>query len=143
MPIDRSAFKEDYLAGTRNNAEKLVRNYVNRKGKLDAAASDEAEELYREKLEAAIAARKRQKALRKVSEEDMNRGMKETGAAAYKAKTRLKADKMLKNVEPYLDVLDELEGNLPPRTADPMENLVNRAGKVVMALHEKKKELTE
>ncbi len=143
MPIDRSAFKEDYLNGTRNNAEKLVRNYVNRRGKLDAAASDEAEDLYREKLEAALAARKRQKALQRISEEDMNKGMRETGAAAYKAKTKLKVDKLLKNVEPYLDVLDSLEGRLPPRTADPMENLINRAGAVVTALHEKKRELTE
>ena len=73
----------------------------------------------------------------------MNSGMEATGRAAYKAKTKAKSSKMLKNVEPYLDVLDALEGRLPARTSDPMENLINRAGMVVTALHEKKKELTE
>lgn len=143
MTIDRISFKEDYKKGTREGASKLVRNYVNKKGKLEAAASDSAEDLWREKIEAAAAARKRQKALRNVSESDMNAGMMATGEAAYKAKTAAKADKMLSNVEPYLKELDNLEGKLPPRTSDPMENLVNRAGMVVMALHNKKVELTE
>ena len=143
MTIDRAAFKVDYEAGTRNNAGKLVRNYVNKKGKLDAAKSDAAEDLYREKLEAAILAKKRQKALERISEDDMNKGMLETGEAAYKAKTKAKSGKMLAHVEPFLKVLDALEGTLPARTADPMENLINRAGKVVMALHDKKVELTE
>jgi len=143
MPIDRKLFEEDYKKGTREGASKLVRNYVNKKGKLDAAKSDSAESLYAEKVSAAIAAKKRQKALEKINEDDMNKGMLATGEAAYRNKTAAKAGKMLKNVEPYLGVLDDLEGKLPAKTADPMENLVNRAGKVVMALHEKKRELTE
>lgn len=141
--IDRKLFKEDYKKGTSAGASKLVRNFVAKKGKLDAAKSDDAERLYAEKLSAAIAAKKRQKALEKISEDDMNKGMLATGEATYRAKTAAKADKMLNNVEPFLDVLDGLEGKLPPKTADPMENLVNRAGMIVMALHDKKVELTE
>lgn len=143
MPIDRKTFEEDYLAGTSANADKLVRNYVKRTGKLDAAASDDAEALYAEKLQAAIARKARQKGLRRISEADMNAGMEATGASAYRAKTRSKVGKMMTNVEPYLDALDDLEGRLPPRTADRMANLMNRAGMVVQTLGDLKDKLDE
>lgn len=143
MPIDRALFKEDYKKGTSQNADKLVRNFVNKKGKIDAARSDESEALWKEKILLAADKKKRQKALQKVTEDDMNNGMLATGATAYRNKTAAKADKMVKNVEPYLKALDGLEGNYPAKTADPMENLVNRAGLVVMTLHNLKKELTE
>lgn len=143
MPIDRSNFKEDYVKGTSANADKLVRNYVKKTGKLDAAMSDEAEALYAEKIQKAISNKTRQKALGKISESDMNAGMQATGASAYRNKTAAKVDKMMRNVEPYLDALDSLEGRLPPRTADRMANLTNRAGMVVQTLGDLKDKLDE
>jgi len=143
MAIDRSAFKDDYVRGTSANADKLVRNYVKKTGKLDAASSDEAEALYAEKIQRAITKKSRQKGLSRISEADMNKGMEATGAAAYRNKTAAKVGKMMDNVEPYLDALDGLEGKLPPRTADRMANLVNRAGLVVETLGNLKDKLDE
>ena len=143
MPIDRTSFKEEYVRGTSTNAGKLVRNYVKKTGKLDAASSDEAEALYAEKIQRAISRKSRQKGLSRISEADMNRGMEATGEASYRAKTAAKVDKMMSNVEPYLDALDSLEGRLPPRTADRMANLMNRAGLVVTTLGDLKDKLDE
>ena len=143
MPIDRTNFKDDYVKGTSGNADKLVRNYVKKTGKLDAAKSDAAEALYAEKIQRAIAKKSRQKGLGRISESDMNAGMQATGAAAYRSKTAAKVGKMMTNVGPYLDALDGLEGRLPPRTADRMANLMNRAGLVVQTLGDLKDKLDE
>ena len=75
MGIDRAAAKANYVQGASNNAEKLVKNYVNQTGKLDAAKSDAAEKLYADKVAQAIANKSRQKGLNKVSESDMNAAM--------------------------------------------------------------------
>lgn len=143
MPIDRTNFKEDYLKGTSANADKLVRNYVKKTGKLEAAASDEAEDLYAEKIQAAVARKARQKGLNRITEAEMNAGMQATGSSAYRNKTAAKVDKMMANVSPYLDALDNLEGRLPPRTSDRMANLMNRAGMVVTTLGDLKDKLDE
>lgn len=143
MPIDRNAFKDDYVRGTSANADKLVTNYTRKTGKLEAASSDEAEALYAEKIQRAISRKSRQKGLSRITEADMNEGMKATGAAAYRNKTAAKVGKMMSNVEPYLDALDGLEGRLPPRTADRMANLMNRAGMVVETLGNLKDKLDE
>lgn len=139
MGIDRSAAKANYVQGASNNAEKLVNNYVKTPGKLDAAKSDTAEKLYADKVAQAIANRSRQKGLQKVSEQDMNAAMAATGAQNYRSGTGRSAEKQAKNVEPYYAALDALEGKLPARTADPMANLMNRAGAVVKTMVETKK----
>jgi hypothetical protein len=139
MPIDRTSAKQNYVQGASNNAEKLVKNYVNTTGKLDAAKSDASEKLYAEKIAAAVANKSRQKGLSKVSESDMNAAMSATGAQNYRSGTGRSADKQSKNVEPYYAALDALEGKLPARTSDPMANLMNRAGAVVKTMVETKK----
>jgi len=134
MAIDRKAFKDDYVRGTSANADKLVRNYTKKTGKLDAAKSDAAEALYAEKIQRAVDKKLRQKALGRLTEDDLNKGMERSGATNFRAGTAAKADKMLDNVEPYLSALDGLEGKYPPRSADRMQNLINRAGLVVETL---------
>lgn len=141
MGIDRTAAKANYVSGASNNAEKLVQNYVKQTGKLDAAKSDAAEKLYADKVAQAIANKSRQKGLNKVSESDMNAAMQATGAQNYRSGTGRSADKQSKNVEPYYAALDALEGKLPARTADPMANLMNRAGAVVKTMVETKKRI--
>jgi len=143
MAIDRKAYKEDYVRGTSANADKLVRNYTRKTGKLDAAKSDEAESLYAEKTQRAIDKKLRQKGLARLSEDDLNQGMMRSGAANFRTGTAAKADKMLNNVEPYLTALDGLEGKYPARTADGMQNLINRAGLVVKTLGDLKGRLEE
>lgn len=139
MGIDRTAAKQNYVQGASNNAEKLVSNYVKTPGKLDAAKSDTAEKLYADKVAQAIANRSRQKGLQKVSEQDMNAAMAATGAQNYRSGTGRSAEKQARNVEPYYAALDALDGKLPARTADPMANLMNRAGAVVKTMVETKK----
>lgn len=143
MTIDRKAFKDDYVRGTSANADKLVRNFVRKTGKLDAAKSDEAENLYAEKIQRAVDKKLRQKALGRLTEDDLNRGMERSGAANFRAGTAAKADKMVENVEPYLSALDGLEGKYPARTADGMQNLINRAGLVVKTLGDLKERIDE
>lgn len=139
MGIDRTKFKERYVAGSSANAGKLVEEYVRKTGKLDAAKSDAAEATYAAKLQAAIANKSRQKALGRVTESEMNAAMLAKGESAYRAGTAASADKMVKNVEPYLATLDNLK--LPARTADPMQNIDNRVKGVARALLETKKRI--
>lgn len=141
MGIDRNAAKANYVQGASNNADKLVKNYTSRSGKLDAAKSDAAESLYAANVQAAIARKARQKGLQKVTESDMNAAMTATGASNYRSGTQRSADKQAKNVEPYYAALDGLEGKLPPRTSDPMANLMNRAGTIVKTLSDLKKRI--
>lgn len=141
MGIDRTAAKANYVSGASNNAEKLVQNYVKQTGKLDAAKSDAAEKLYAENVAKAVAEKRRQKGLGRVSEQEMNAAMQATGAQNYRSGTTRSSDKQAKNVEPYYATLDALEGKLPARTSDPMANLMNRAGAVVKAMVETKKRI--
>jgi hypothetical protein len=141
MTIDRTAAKANYVQGASNNADKLVKNYVGRSGKLDAAKSDAAEQLYAAKVQAAIANKSRQKGLGKINEADMNAAMQSTGANNYRSGTQRSSDKQAKNVEPYYSALDGLEGKYPARTSDPMANLTNRAGLVVKTLSDLKKRI--
>lgn len=141
MTIDRQAAKANFVQGASNNAEKLVNNYTRRSGKLDAAKSDQAEQLYAAKVQQAVANKSRQKGLNKVTESEMNAAMQATGAGNYRSGTQRSADKQAKNVEPYYAALDSLEGKYPARTADPMANLTNRAGLVVKTLSDLKKRI--
>ena len=139
--IDRTAAKQNYVSGASNNAEKLVKNYVATPGKVDAARSDQAEKLWAEKIQQAIAQKSRQKALGKVSEADMNGAMVARGAQAYRTGTANGANKQATNVEPYYAALDSLVGKYPAKTSDPMANLMNRAGLVVKTLSDLKKRM--
>lgn len=141
MGINRQDAKANYVQGASNNAEKLVKNYIAQPGKLDAAKSDAAEQLYAAKLQAAIANKSRQKGLGRVTEGEMNAAMQATGANNYRNGTSRSADKQSKNVEPYYAALDGLQGKFPARTADPMANLLNRAGLVVKTLSDLKKRI--
>jgi len=139
MAINRVSAKNNYITGAANNAQKLVDNFVARSGKIDAARSDAAEKLWAERLQQAIQAKSRQKALARVSEQDMNAAMLASGAQNYRTGTARSADKQITRAEPYYAALDALEGKFPARTSDPMANLMNRAGLVVKTLVEVKK----
>lgn len=141
MGINRQDAKTNYVQGASNNADKLVKRYVEASGKLDKAKSDAAEQLFAAKIQAAIANKSRQKGLNKVTESEMNAAMQATGATNYRSGTGRSAEKQAKNVEPYYAALDGLEGKYPARTADPMANLTNRAGLVVKTLSELKKRI--
>ncbi len=137
MAIDRTKAKERYVSGASANAEKLVENYIAQPGKLDAAKSDQAEKNYAEQVAKAVAAKARQKALGRLSEQDLNAGMLAKGASAYRAGTNAASGDWASEVEPHLATLDNLK--LPARTSDPMQNIDNRVKGVAKALIETKK----
>lgn len=137
MAIDRTKAKERYVSGASANAEKLVENYVAQPGKLDAAKSDQAEKNYADQVSKAVAGKYRQKALGRLTEADLNAGMREKGASAYRSGTNAAKDTWAEEVEPHLATLDNLK--LPARTTDPMQNIDNRVKGVARALIETKK----
>lgn len=98
-----------------------------------------AETLYRVRMEEALAAGRRAKALEAVSEEEWKSAAANLGAANIGRGMSAKADKQSKNWAPYRDTLAGLE--LPEKTADPMTNVTNRVGGVVKAMVDKKREL--
>jgi len=137
MAIDRAKAKERYVSGASANAEKLVENYVSQPGKLDAAKSDQAEKNFADQMSKAVAGKYRQKALGRLTEQDLNSGMIAKGASAYRTGTAAAKDDWAAEVEPHLATLDNLK--LPARTTDPMQNIDNRVKGVAKALIETKK----
>ncbi|MCD6422345.1 hypothetical protein J7L13_03295 [bacterium] len=103
------------------------------------ATSDEAEELWKAKLQEAIAAERRKKALAHVSNEEWKSKALKLGKNRIGEGIRNAADKQKKGFAPYHEALSSLE--LPPKTVDPMANIDNRLKKVVETLVNKKKEI--
>lgn len=95
-------------------------------------ASKAAEDLWAEKMAAAVAARARSKGLDKVTDADWKRKAKEKGAARIGPGMRAAEDKFRSGMS---EVISTIEGvSLPPRGPSGRENLVNRAGPIVDAL---------
>lgn len=139
MAIDRAKARSRYVLGASANAEKLVENYIAQPGKLDAAKSEQAEKNYAEAVSKAVATKSRQKALGRISEQDLNAGMQSKGASAYRLGTAAAEGDWATEVEPHLATLDNLK--LPARTTDPMQNIDNRVKGVAKALIDTKKRI--
>lgn len=137
MAIDRAKARQRYVSGASANAEKLVENYIAQPGKLDAAKSEQAEKNFAEQMAKVVASKARQKALGRLSEQDLNAGMQAKGASAYRAGTAAAENDWASEVEPHLATLDNLK--LPARTSDPMQNIDNRVKGVARALIDTKK----
>ncbi len=103
----------------------------------EKASSDEAETLWKEKIDEAAAAKRRQKAVSAVSNEDWKRAASEKGAARIGAGMTAAKSKRTANFEPYRSALEGVQ--LPPRSADPMANIDARVKPIVAALVETKK----
>jgi hypothetical protein len=141
MGIDMNEWVDEYQSGTAQASDKLVRRYIRRTDKLARASSEDAEKNYAAGVNEAVARKTRQKKLKQLSESDLNAGMEAKGAAAYSAGTAASANKAARGFAPYASVIDSTVSKLPPRTQDGMTNLTQRAGAVVKALIDKKKQL--
>ena len=103
----------------------------------EKASSDEAENLWKEKIDEAAAAKRRQKAVALVGNEEWK------AAALAKGKVRIGAGmtasktKRTTNFEPFRSAIEGV--SLPARTADPMANVDARVKPIVSALVETKK----
>jgi hypothetical protein len=105
----------------------------------EKAASDDAENLWKTKIDEAAARKARQKAIGNVSNEDwrsaaVNKGSARIGAGMTAAKAK-RASKF----EPYRSAIEGL--SLPPKTADPAQNVTNRVIPIATTLSELKKSL--
>ena len=139
MPIDKTAWLEDYKSGARLRSDKWLNNYKATPDKLAKAASDDAQKLYEDQMKDPKVLKRRQSKLKKLSESDLNAAADAAGSTAYATGVEAKAGKALKNVSIYLDEIDRLKPTMPKRTTDPMSNLTNRAGHFVKGLSELKK----
>ncbi len=103
----------------------------------EKASSNEAESLYAEKIAESVAAKRRQKAVSAVSNEEwkkmaLDKGVRNIGAGMTAAKAKRTA-----NFEPYRSAIEGV--SLPARSADPMANIDARVKPIVSALVETKK----
>lgn len=105
----------------------------------ERAGSAEAEELWKVKIAEAAASGRRQKAVAQVSNSEWQTKAANIGATRIGAGMTAGADKRTRNFEPYRSTIEGT--TLPARTADPMANVTNRVGGMVMALVATKKSI--
>jgi hypothetical protein len=134
MPINLANWKTDYVAGTSANSEKLVREYTNKTGKIEAATSSTAQKNYEDAMRDPKVLARRVSGLRKLSESDLNAGMTAKGASRYREGTAAAADRAAAAFAPVAAVIDSTVSALPARVRDGYQNLVNRAGPIVKNL---------
>lgn len=133
------ASKKAYIEGAAKAPERYKEGIRNTTGWKEKAASPEAEALYAAKLQESIAAKRRQRALENVSEEEWKANAMSKGAAVIGQRMTASAEKQSRNYAPFAEALRNVE--LPAKTADPLTNVTNRVGAVVQALVDKKKEI--
>jgi len=97
-----------------------------------------AKDLYAAKVQEAISEGRREKGISNTSNEEWKRRAKDKGVKRIVDGMRAADGKMSSGLGKVLGALGEV--SLPPRTADGMENLVNRGGAVVQRLMALKKE---
>ena len=95
-----------------------------------------AEDLYAQRVQEAIASKKRARALAEVTDEDWRRAAQEKGAARIGPGMTASKEKFGKGIARVLEVIQGVQ--LPPRTADAMANVDNRVKPIVAALRKMK-----
>ncbi len=105
----------------------------------ERASSSEAEELWKERLQEAMAANRRQRAVSQVSNQEWQSKAAEVGAARIGPGMRAGAEKRMRNFEPYRSAIEGV--SLPPKTADPLANVDARVKPIVQTLVETKKSI--
>lgn len=131
--------KTELRAAVSGIGEKYKRGVERNSNWKEKASSDAAEELYGAKVSEAVAARRRQKALGSVSQDEWKRAARDKGAGTIGPNLSKSVDKWGKNWGPYRDELSNME--LPDRTADPATNVTNRVIPIATGLAAKKREI--
>jgi len=139
--IDRTKALEKYVKHAKDAADELVENFCKRSDIIDLATSEAAQKLWIAKITDPKVQERRIKNLKKVSITELHTAMREYGGENYKKGVEKKKTKWQKRVEPYFDVIESVVPTLPPKTADPMENIDNRLKAIVAALVKKKEEI--
>ncbi len=132
---------ENYTDRAGVSGDKLVKNYVAVTDKLAKAASNEAQDQYKQAMADPKVIARRQLRLKQLSEEDLNSAMEATGASAYNNAVVAKADKMRKRVTPYYNLINTIVPTLKPRSRNVDQNIDNRVKPIANALHKLKEQL--
>ena len=98
------------------------------------------QDLYEEQMRRDEILARRSKGIEKVSDEKWRGATIDKGKAVIGSRMKAASDKQLAGYRPYREAMVSLD--LPARTSDPMQNLLNRAGAVVQSMVDKKKELS-
>ena len=133
--IDVNEAKEAFEQGAAAAGEKWKKNFLATSGMADAAKSDDAQAAYVAKMQDAAILQKRQDRLAGLTDSDFKEKVRASGSTLYTTGVRGTKEKWARNYGPIADAINDVLPTLPPRTADPMTNLVERAGPVVMAAH--------
>ncbi len=96
--------------------------------------------LYVERMSMPDVLARRSKGIGNVSDDAWRTAAIEKGRNVIGARMKAASDKQVSGFRPYREVLTGL--TLPDKVADPMTNLTNRAGAVVKALSDKKREMS-
>ena len=102
-------------------------------------AAKDGQDLYVTQMTNSDVLARRAKGIDKVSDTEWRKMAVGKGKNIIGTRMKDASDKQVANFRPYRDALTAVD--LPPKVADPMANLMNRAGAVVKALVDKKKEI--
>jgi hypothetical protein len=134
--IDVNASADAFETGASGAAGKWANKYLATTGMAAAAKSQEAQAAYVAKMSDPEILAKRQKRLQNLTDEDFKAKVRVAGASLYSTGVRGTKQKWAKNFAPIAAAINAAVASLPAKTADPMTNLTQRAGPVVMAAHE-------
>lgn len=109
------------------------------KGATWQSESLAGQDLYEEQMRRDEILKRRSKGIERVSDEAWRRDTIDKGKAVIGSRMKAASGKQVEGFRPYREAL--LAVDLPAKTTDPMQNLINRAGAVVMAMVDKKKEI--
>lgn len=127
--------KTNYTAGA-NVAGTRYKQGVSTADWQNAALN--GQDLYIQMMQQAEVLARRASGISKVSDSTWRQAATDKGAPIIGARMIAAADKQVNGFAPYKAALESL--SLPAKTVDPMQNLVNRAGAVVQALVNTKKQ---
>lgn len=127
---------DNFEAGATAAAPRWKENFLATTGMAEAAKSDEAQQAYEAKMNDPEILKLRQKRLQGLNDEDFKAKVRVSGAALYSQGVRGTKQKWAKNFAPIAAAINSAVASLPARSSDPMANLMNRAGPVIMAAHE-------
>ena len=93
------------------------------------SAAIAGQDLYEQQMRRDEILARRETGIAKISNESWRRDAIDKGKAVIGARMKAASDKQVTGYRPYREALQAL--TLPPKTTDPMQNLINRAGAVV------------
>lgn len=143
MPITVDDWKKYWQEGAKNKGDKLVEKFSKAGDIIAAATSENAQKAYEEKMKNDRVLKMRQKKLAMRTTAELVAAMKEYGKDAYNRKvgSPVVAEKAAKGFAPYLPEIYNIKASLPPRSADPAENVDKRVKPIAVGLHKKKLEI--